>query len=70
MRPVDKTPLEYLLQRYQTGEDLEELDKSTRIITEEEKQKMKEGGNIVVEGQKRVIDEILARELKARVQFQ
>jgi elongation factor 3 len=58
---LDKTPLEYMLWRYQTGEDLEEMQKANRIISEEEAQAMKDGGVIVIEGQKRLIDEILAR---------
>jgi elongation factor 3 len=58
---LDKTALEYMLWRYQTGEDLEEMSKATRQITEEEKKKMKDGAQIVIEGQKRLIDEILAR---------
>ncbi|KAJ7118939.1 P-loop containing nucleoside triphosphate hydrolase protein [Mycena epipterygia] len=58
---LDKTPLEYMLWRYQTGEDLEEMSKANRIISEEEAQKMKDGAVIVIEGQKRLIDEILAR---------
>lgn len=58
---LDKTPLEYMLWRYQTGEDIEELMKANRQISAEEQAKMKEGANIVVEGQKRVIDEILNR---------
>jgi len=58
---LDKTPLEYMLWRYQTGEDIEELTKANRIITEEEERKMKEGGTVVVEGVKRIIDEIVAR---------
>ncbi|TFK34884.1 P-loop containing nucleoside triphosphate hydrolase protein [Crucibulum laeve] len=58
---LDKTPLEYMLWRYQTGEDLEELSKANRQISEEEMQKMKDGAQIVVEGQKRLIDEIIAR---------
>ncbi|KAJ7221571.1 P-loop containing nucleoside triphosphate hydrolase protein [Mycena pura] len=58
---LDKTPLEYMLWRYQTGEDLEEMTKASRIITEEEAQRMKDGALIVIEGQKRLIDEILAR---------
>ncbi|KAJ7184481.1 P-loop containing nucleoside triphosphate hydrolase protein [Mycena filopes] len=58
---LDKTPLEYMLWRYQTGEDLEEMQKANRIISEEEAQKMKDGALIVIEGQKRLIDEILAR---------
>jgi elongation factor 3 len=58
---LDKTPLEYMLWRYQTGEDMEEMTKANRVITEEEQKKMKEGSAIVVEGQKRLIDEIVAR---------
>ncbi|KAI0315652.1 P-loop containing nucleoside triphosphate hydrolase protein [Amylostereum chailletii] len=58
---LDKTPLEYMLWRYQTGEDLEELMKANRQISEEEAQKMKDGSIVVVEGQKRIIDEIVGR---------
>ncbi|KAF8898226.1 P-loop containing nucleoside triphosphate hydrolase protein [Gymnopilus junonius] len=58
---LDKTPLEYMLWRYQTGEDLEEMMKANRQITEEEAQKMKDGSLIIIEGQKRLIDEIVAR---------
>ncbi|KAG6898933.1 hypothetical protein C0993_002605, partial [Termitomyces sp. T159_Od127] len=58
---LDKTPLEYMLWRYQTGEDLEEMQKASRQISEEEAQKMKDGSVVIVEGQKRIIDEIVAR---------
>ncbi|EIN07995.1 hypothetical protein PUNSTDRAFT_104183 [Punctularia strigosozonata HHB-11173 SS5] len=58
---LDKTPLEYMLWRYQTGEDLEEMGKATRVISEAEAQKMKDGATVVVEGQKRIIDEIINR---------
>jgi elongation factor 3 len=58
---LDKTPLEYMLWRYQTGEDLEEMTKASRQITEAEAQKMKDGALYVHEGQKRIIDEIVAR---------
>ncbi|KAJ9114949.1 hypothetical protein QFC20_001324 [Naganishia adeliensis] len=58
---LDMTPLDYMLWRYQTGEDLEELQKANRQLTEEEMQKMKEGGNVIIEGVKRVIDELVAR---------
>ena len=58
---LDKTPLEYMLWRYQTGEDLEELQKANRVITEAEQKKMTEGGIVVVEGAKRIIEEIVAR---------
>lgn len=58
---LDKTPLEYMLWRYQTGEDLEEMSKANRQISEEELKKMKDGALVVVEGQKRFIDEIVSR---------
>jgi len=58
---LDKTPLEYMLWRYQTGEDLEDMGKASRQITEEEAKKMKDGSLIVIEGQKRTIDEIISR---------
>ena len=58
---LDKTPLEYMLWRYQTGEDLEEMSKANRQISEEEHQKMKDGALIVIEGQKRFIEEIISR---------
>ncbi|EJD06251.1 uncharacterized protein FOMMEDRAFT_18396 [Fomitiporia mediterranea MF3/22] len=58
---LDKTPLEYMLWRYQTGEDLEEMGKAARQVTEEEQQKMKDGSLFVVEGQKRTLEEIIAR---------
>jgi len=55
------TALEYMLWRYQTGEDLEDLDKATRVISEEEKKKMEDGAIFVVDGQKRRIKEVLSR---------
>jgi len=58
---LDKTPLEYMLWRYQTGEDLEEMMKASRQISVEEAQKMKDGALVLVEGQKRLIEEIVAR---------
>ncbi|KIJ63287.1 hypothetical protein HYDPIDRAFT_182287 [Hydnomerulius pinastri MD-312] len=58
---LDKTPLEYMLWRYQTGEDLEEMTKANRQISEAEAQKMKDGALYIHEGQKRLIDEIVAR---------
>jgi len=50
-----------MLWRYQTGEDLEEMMKANRIISEEEAAKMKDGAVVVVEGVKRLIDEIVGR---------
>jgi len=58
---LDKTALEYMLWRYQTGEDLEEMNKANKIISEEEQKKMKEGGVVLVDGVKRIIDEITNR---------
>lgn len=58
---LDKTALEYMLWRYQTGEDLEEMGKASRQISEVEAQKMKDGALYIHEGQKRLIDEIVAR---------
>lgn len=58
---LDKTALEYMLWRYQTGEDLEEMTKASRQITEAEVQKMKDGSLYIHEGQKRIIDEITSR---------
>ncbi|KAI6164184.1 polyketide synthetase [Pisolithus thermaeus] len=58
---LDKTALEYMLWRYQTGEDLEEMSKASRQITDAEVQKMKDGSLYVHEGQKRIIDEIISR---------
>lgn len=58
---LDKTPLDYMLWRYQTGEDLEELQKASRQMTEEEEKKMKEGATVVIEGAKRIIDELVGR---------
>jgi elongation factor 3 len=58
---LDSTPLEYMLWRYQTGEDLEEMHKANRVMTAEEEQKMKEGATVIKEGVKRIIDEIVAR---------
>lgn len=58
---LDKTPLEYMLWRYQTGEDLEEMHKVNRVITAEDEKKMKDGSLILIEGQKRFIEDITSR---------
>jgi len=58
---LDSTPLEYMLWRYQTGEDLEELHKANRTMSAEEEAKMKEGATVIKEGVKRIIDELIAR---------
>jgi elongation factor 3 len=50
-----------MLWRYQTGEDLEEMSKNYKQITDEEKKKMADGSLYIVEGQKRFIEEICAR---------
>ena len=58
---LDMTALDYMLWRYQTGEDLEDLDKASHVISEEEKKKMEDGAIYIVDGQKRRIKEILSR---------
>jgi len=55
------TPLEYMLWRYQTGEDLEDLDKASHVISEEEKKKMEDGAIYIVDGQKWRIKDIISR---------
>lgn len=68
---LDKTPLEYMLWRYQTGEDLEELMKGSRQLTKEDEEKMKNGEVVVVEGVKRLIDELVSRKkLKNSFQYE
>ncbi|PWZ01125.1 hypothetical protein BCV70DRAFT_199494 [Testicularia cyperi] len=68
---LDKTPLDYMLWRYQTGEDLEEHMKATRQISEEEQAAMKQGEVYVHEGVKRIIDEIVGRKkLKNSFQYE
>ncbi|GAC75832.1 protein containing adaptin N-terminal region [Moesziomyces antarcticus T-34] len=68
---LDKTPLDYMLWRYQTGEDLEEHMKANRELSEEEKLAMKQGEVYVVEGVKRLIEDIVARKkLKNSFQYE
>lgn len=69
---LDKTPLDYMLWRYQTGEDLEEHLKGSRELTDAEKEAMKNGSIFVDEsGVKRVIDELVARKkLKNSFQYE
>ncbi|ORY75334.1 P-loop containing nucleoside triphosphate hydrolase protein [Leucosporidium creatinivorum] len=58
---LDLTPLQYMLQRYQTGEDIEELSKGNRKLSEEEEKKMKDGSTVIVEGAKRIIEDVINR---------
>ncbi|SJX64391.1 probable YEF3-translation elongation factor eEF3 [Sporisorium reilianum f. sp. reilianum] len=68
---LDKTPLDYMLWRYQTGEDLEEHMKANKTLTPEEEAAMKQGEVYIVEGVKRLIDEIVARKkLKNSFQYE
>ncbi|CAO1624533.1 unnamed protein product [Parajaminaea phylloscopi] len=69
---LDKTPLDYMLWRYQTGEDLEEHLKSSRELSEAEKEAMKNGAIYVDEaGVKRIIDELVGRKkLKNSFQYE
>lgn len=60
-----------MLQRYQTGEDLEELSKANRILSEEEEKKMKEGSTVVIEGVKRTIEDVInRRKLKQSFEYE
>ncbi|KAI8342683.1 P-loop containing nucleoside triphosphate hydrolase protein [Chlamydoabsidia padenii] len=56
---LDITPNEYIQWRYATGEDREELEKVDRVITEEEEKQMNQA--FVIEGEKRVVDELVGR---------
>ena len=68
---LDKTPLEYMLWRYQTGEDLEEHLKQSRQLTPEEEQAMKNGAVYEHEGVKRIIEDIVGRKkLKNSFQYE
>lgn len=69
---LDKTPLDYMLWRYQTGEDLEEHLKGSRELTDAEKEAMKHGAIFVDDsGVKRVIDELVGRKkLKNSFQYE
>ncbi|WFD30075.1 translational elongation factor EF-1 alpha [Malassezia sp. CBS 17886] len=68
---LDKTPLEYMLWRYQTGEDLEEHMKATRQVSAEEEEAMKSGAIYEHEGVKRVIEDIVGRKkLKNSFQYE
>ncbi|CAD6963171.1 unnamed protein product [Tilletia controversa] len=68
---LDKTPLDYMLWRYQTGEDLEEHMKASRQLSEAEMALMKNGEVYIHEGVKRVIEDIVARKkLKNSFQYE
>ncbi|KDN50815.1 putative YEF3-translation elongation factor eEF3 [Tilletiaria anomala UBC 951] len=69
---LDKTPLDYMLWRYQTGEDLEEMLKNqSKELSEEEKALLKNGEVYVHEGVKRIIESIVARKkLKNSYQYE
>ncbi|KAG0765971.1 hypothetical protein G6F57_004957 [Rhizopus arrhizus] len=56
---LDKTPNEYIQWRYATGEDREELDKNDRMNGEANKKVMEQV--FVIDGEKRVIEEIVGR---------
>ena len=44
-RHMNKTPVEYVLWRFETGGDKEGLEKSTMVMSEEEEKKLKEKRN-------------------------
>lgn len=56
---LDKTANEYIQWRYATGEDREELSKVNRLISEEEEKAMAKVH--VIDGAKKVVDQILRR---------
>lgn len=56
---LDKTPHEYLMWRYATGEDREGQAKASRIISDEEQARMNE--KVIVDGQKLVVETLIAR---------
>ncbi|EIE78585.1 hypothetical protein G6F46_003652 [Rhizopus delemar] len=56
---LDSTPNEYIQWRYATGEDREELDKNDRMHGEANKKVMEQV--FVIDGEKRVVEEIVGR---------
>ncbi|ORE03520.1 hypothetical protein BCV72DRAFT_337915 [Rhizopus microsporus var. microsporus] len=56
---LDKTPNEYIQWRYATGEDREELDKNERMNLEETKKALEQV--FVIDGEKRVVEDIVGR---------
>jgi len=75
---LEKTPVQYILWRYQTGEDREALNKVSREYTKEELAKMAEALIIDVKGEdgkitkvKKVIDRIASRrKFKGEMQYE
>lgn len=75
---LEKTPVQYILWRYQTGEDREALNKVSREYTKEELAKMAEALIIDVKGEdgkitkvKKVIDRIAGRrKFKGELQYE
>merc|ERR1711998_184957 len=75
---LEKTPVQYILWRYQTGEDREALNKVSREYTKEELAKMAEALVIDVKGEdgkitkvKKVIDRIATRrKFKGEMQYE
>ncbi|KAI8970103.1 P-loop containing nucleoside triphosphate hydrolase protein [Mycotypha africana] len=57
---LDKTPNEYIQWRYATGEDREELDKNDRMANTESQKKIMEQ-TFVIDGEKRVLEDIVGR---------
>lgn len=66
---LEKTPYEYLIWRYQGGEDREVLEKETRIWTEEELKQMEKF--ITVNGESRQVEYLIGRsKLKKTFQYE
>jgi len=66
---LEKTPYEYLIWRYQGGEDREVLEKETRIWSEEEQKQMEK--YVTVNGESRQVEYLIGRsKLKKTFQYE
>ncbi|KAF5325821.1 hypothetical protein D9611_000032 [Ephemerocybe angulata] len=69
-RHLEKTPIQYIQWRFQDGHDRELLEKSTRVLTEEEKKVLNQDW-VGKDGSKRQLDLILGRQkLKKNFQYE
>ncbi|KAG2447603.1 hypothetical protein HYH02_007524 [Chlamydomonas schloesseri] len=62
---LDKTPNQYIRLRYGKGEDKEEAEKVTRVLTAEEEEAIKKQ-IWVIDGQNRVLEKLLGRRKKKK----
>ncbi|KAH8107919.1 P-loop containing nucleoside triphosphate hydrolase protein [Cristinia sonorae] len=69
-RHLEKTPIQYIQWRFQDGHDREILEKSTRVLTDEEKAQM-EVEFVGKNGQRRKLEMIMGRQkLKKTLQYE